>query len=234
MRLKWSPPRLLPLTIAAMAALLVVKSVTLVRAATEEGAVPAASGAGGPTAHAATPNGGGAASAAGTAKTVRTRDADAPTAPVQNASAPPVEDAERGVLLDLRHRREALDARAQALDARAAVMQAAQAKLAARVDELAALQARLEAMEAGRQQHQAENWSGLVKVYETMKPRDAAAIFDALDMQVLLAVLDRMQERRVAPILAAMQPDRARLATQMLAEMRLRSTSVASAPDPKS
>ncbi len=63
-------------------------------------------------------------------------------------------------------------------------------------------------------------WAGLVQTYEAMKPREAAAIFDALDMQVLLQVLDRMQERRAAPVLAAMQPDRARLATQMLAEMR--------------
>jgi flagellar motility protein MotE (MotC chaperone) len=61
-----------------------------------------------------------------------------------------------------------------------------------------------------------------VHVYEAMKPRDAATIFDALDMQVLLQVLDRMQDRKAAPVLAAMQPDRARLATQLLAEMRLR------------
>jgi flagellar motility protein MotE (MotC chaperone) len=92
---------------------------------------------------------------------------------------------------------------------------------------LAALQARLEGLEAGRQRHDSENWSGLVKVYEAMKPRDAAAIFDVLDMQVLLQVLDRMQERRAAPVLAAMQPDRARLATQLLAEMRTRAVTPA-------
>ena len=46
-----------------------------------------------------------------------------------------------------------------------------------------------------------------------MKPRDAAAIFNDLDMPVLLQVLDRMKEAKAAPILAAMQPDRAREAT---------------------
>jgi flagellar motility protein MotE (MotC chaperone) len=130
--------------------------------------------------------------------------------------------AERSLLLDLRKRRDQLDARAAMLDQREAVQAAAAAKLSARMDQLAALQARLEAMEASRQHHATENWSGLVHVYEAMKPRDAATIFDALDMQVLLQVLDRMQDRKAAPILAAMQTDRARLATQLLAEMRVR------------
>jgi flagellar motility protein MotE (MotC chaperone) len=92
---------------------------------------------------------------------------------------------------------------------------------------LTALQAKLEALEAARAQHDSANWSGLVHVYETMKPRDAATIFDALDMQVLLGVLDRMAERKAAPILAAMQPDRARLATQLLVEMRTRAVTPA-------
>ena len=57
-----------------------------------------------------------------------------------------------------------------------------------------------------------------MKVYESMRPRDAASIFDVLDMHVLLEVLDRMNDRKAAAILAAMQPERARMATQMLAQ----------------
>jgi flagellar motility protein MotE (MotC chaperone) len=133
-----------------------------------------------------------------------------------------VSDAERSLLLDLRHRRDMLDARERAQEQRDAVMAAAEKKLAARVAELNALQAKLESLEAARQSHDSANWTSLVHIYETMKPRDAATIFDALDMQVLLGVLDRMSERKAAPILAAMQPERARLATQMLAELRTR------------
>jgi flagellar motility protein MotE (MotC chaperone) len=143
---------------------------------------------------------------------------------------PPVSDAERSLLLDLRRRRAALDERSKALDQRNAVLGAAETKLAARVDQLSALQARLEQLDTDRRAHDDANWTGLVHVYETMKPRDAAAIFDALDMQVLLAVLDRMQPRKLAPVLAAMQPDRARLATQMLAEMRTRGITPAASP----
>ena len=87
----------------------------------------------------------------------------------------------------------------------------------ARVDELQALQKRLEALEAARKQREDASWHGLVKLYEAMKPRDAATIFNDLDMPVLLQVVDRMKEAKAAPVLAAMQPDKARDLTAKLA-----------------
>jgi flagellar motility protein MotE (MotC chaperone) len=204
-------PRLLPATIATMALLLLVKSATLVWAATAE--TPTA-----PPPPAAKMQAGAPMPAPMPAPM-----SAPPPAPAAKPVDPPMSEAERGLLLDLRHRRAELDARARALDQRDAVMAAAQARLSARVDELTALQAKLEALETARQSHDSANWVGLVHVYETMKPRDAATIFDALDMQVLLPVLDRMSDRKAAPILAAMQPDRARLATQLLAELRTKS-----------
>lgn len=204
-------PRLLPPTIAAMLGLLLLKSVGLVQAAQGPGDAPKTP-AMAPAAPAAAANPG---PVAGPPKAAAMPKPDAPA---------PVSAAERALLLDLRHRREELDTRARALEARGAVLEAAEHKLAGRVEELSDLQARLEALERERRLRDSANWTGLVRIYEAMKPRDAAAIFDSLDMQVLLGVLDRMQERRAAPILAAMQPDRARLATQMLAELRVKST----------
>ena len=61
---------------------------------------------------------------------------------------------------------------------------------------------------------------GLVKIYEAMKPLDAAAIFNEMEMPILLEVIDKMSERKVAPILAGMSPKRARDVTQELAELR--------------
>lgn len=224
LRPRLARPRLLPLTIAAMVALFGVKSVILVQAAAEE-----------PASLAGTPSPAQSTQApATTTRTGHTQLVISPTKPTTiPALNPPVSDGERAILLDLRRRHEGLDARTHALDEREAEIGAADRRLAGRVKQLAALQARLETLEAGRQQHSAENWAGLVKVYEAMKPREAAVIFDVLDMQVLLQVLDRMQERRAAPVLAAMQPDRARLATQLLAEMRTRAVSLPiAAPSP--
>ena len=211
-------PRLLTTTIAAMSALFVVKSVALVQAAAEEPG-------GGLSAQAEPAPAAKSPAAPMQAAMPATTTAQSTAQATAQAVAPaPMSEGERAVLMTLRARREALDARGRALDQRAAEMAAADKRLEERVAQLTALQTHLEALEADRQTHRAENWTGLVKTYEAMKPREAAAIFDALDMQVLLQVLDRMAERRAAPVLAAMQPDRARLATQLLAEMRTRST----------
>ena len=216
-------PRLLPLTMVTMSALLLVKTFLLVEAAAEEAAPPA-------KAEQATPASPAQPAVPGaTPMTAPAPDTQAVTKPPE---PPAISDAERAVLLDLRQRRETLEATSRALDLRQAELAAADRRLSERVQQLSALQARLESMESDREKHQSENWAGLVKIYENMKPRDAAAIFDALDMQVLLQVLDRMQERRAAPVLAAMQPERARLATQLLAEMRTRAITPPPA-DPK-
>ena len=249
--------RLLPLTMVAMALLLVVKSAVVVRAAIPTSAelrattnvapatpVPAPAAASAPVPAAAAPA---FVPVAAALAFVPVAAAPAPVpvaAPVRNvppglapptpsaaASAPiastrakppnePISDSERDLLLDLRRRRADLELRETALGAREAVLSGAERRLFVRVDELTALQARLEALETGRRQHDEANWRGLVKLYEAMRPRDAAVIFNDLDRAVLLAVLDRMKEAKAAPVLAAMLPDRARQATTELAQMR--------------
>jgi flagellar motility protein MotE (MotC chaperone) len=62
-----------------------------------------------------------------------------------------------------------------------------------------------------------------------MKPRDAAVIMNDLDGQVLIQVLDRMKESKAAPVLAAMDPARARSATAKLAELRTQSSTLSTA-----
>ena len=191
--------RLLPITIFALAGLLAVKSAQLVRAA-----VPV---------HDATSQ-----------VTAAQGAIPAPTQPAAikptEQTAPPVDDAERKLLLDLRQRREELDGRDAALATRESVLTAAEQKLAARIGELQALQTKLEALDSARKQREDTGWQGLVKLYETMKPRDAATIFNDLDMPVLLQVVNRMKEAKAAPVLAAMQPDKARDLTTKLAQMR--------------
>jgi flagellar motility protein MotE (MotC chaperone) len=68
-----------------------------------------------------------------------------------------------------------------------------------------------------------------VKVYEAMKPRDAATIFNDLGMPVLLAVVDRMKETKAAAILAAMTPEKARDVTMQLAQVRTKPAAAADA-----
>ncbi len=139
---------------------------------------------------------------------------------------PPVSPAERQLLLDLRSRRAELDARERVLAQREGLLDAAEHRLTGRVAELAALQTKLEQLEKARHEHDEANWAGLVKVYETMKPREAASIFNDMDMPVLVQVIDRMKEAKAAQVLGAMQPDRARLVTAQLAAQRTQSVTV--------
>ena len=51
-------------------------------------------------------------------------------------------------------------------------------------------------------------------------PKDAARIFDTLDIDILVDVMANMSERKMSPILAAMNPERARTVTIMLAQQK--------------
>jgi flagellar motility protein MotE (MotC chaperone) len=153
--------------------------------------------------------------------------APTPAAPVSATPAPappaaptPEAAAERAVLEQLRARRAEIEAREQAAIQREVIVAAAERRLSQRIEELSALQARLEAMERERSQREETGLRGLVRLYEGMRPRDAAAIFDELEMPVLLPIVDRMREARAAPVMAAMRPERARALTAELAKLR--------------
>ena len=64
------------------------------------------------------------------------------------------------------------------------------------------------------------NGPDLVKLYEGMRPRDAAVIFNGLDKPVLLEILGRMKPAKAAPVIASMQPENARQVTADLAAQR--------------
>jgi flagellar motility protein MotE (MotC chaperone) len=145
-------------------------------------------------------------------------------APPAPAAPEPVAEAERALLEQLRARRTEIESREQAVAAQEVVLQAAERRLARRVEELSALQQRLEALDRGRAEREEAGWRGLVRTYEAMRPRDAASIFDELEMPVLVEILDRMAERKAAPVIGAMRPERARMVTAELARHRARRT----------
>ena len=238
-------PRLLPITCAAMALLLLVKSAGLVWAETAETAAApsrpsAAAAPPSPKADAAKPDPKPGPNnptqkppwQAGATDPTKAAGCTNNGAVVPVPPEPAVSDSERALLTDLRQRRLALDARESEISTPATTLAAVETRLNARVQELKALQSGLEDLEKQRKQRDEANWSGLVKLYEMMKPHDAATIFNDLDMTVLLQVLDRMKEAKSALVLSAMQPERARQVTEGLAQMRAKANTVQPPPDP--
>ena len=83
--------------------------------------------------------------------------------------------------------------------------------------ELKATEARITVATQQKDEAQAARFKGLVTMYENMKPRDAAKIFDRLDTGVLLEVVSKIEPRKMADILALMSPDAAQHLTVELA-----------------
>jgi flagellar motility protein MotE (MotC chaperone) len=215
-----SVPRLLPSTIAVLAMLLLLKCGILLQGVLTHGPKPDS----------------GMVAAATAATTEQIQEpvkpppagkgspaaAPPPTSAPAPASAgpPPVSESEKALLLELRRRRMDLDTRAEEIKAHESVMTATEEKLSARVNELQSLQKKLQGLDVAQKQKEDAGWQGLVKLYETMKPKEAATIFNDLSMPVLLQLLDRMKEAKAASIMAAMNPEKARDVTSELAQMR--------------
>ena len=120
----------------------------------------------------------------------------------------------------LTERREELDRRSRELDQRDALLTAAQQRIDQKVTELTELRTNIEGLLRQVDEKQTAQLESLVKIYETMKPKDAARIFEALEMPVLLDVVERMREGKSAPVLAAMDPLKAKEVTASLVERR--------------
>jgi flagellar motility protein MotE (MotC chaperone) len=121
------------------------------------------------------------------------------------------------IVTRLGERRDTLDAREQELDMRLALIEAAEKRLEERTAALKALEARVNALVEEKKSDEKEQFAGIVAMYETMKPKEAAVIFDTLDTQMLVRVVRAMNPRKVAPILARMEPMKAKALTSGLA-----------------
>jgi flagellar motility protein MotE (MotC chaperone) len=143
------------------------------------------------------------------------------------SAAPPPSYGEQGfsaseveILQDLAKRRDELDKREQQIGQREALLKAAGVEVDRKIAELNKLRSELEDLLNKQKTAEDERINSLVKIYENMKPKDAANIFNTLDMEVLLPVIAKISERKASPILAAMDPDKAREVTIKLAEQR--------------
>jgi flagellar motility protein MotE (MotC chaperone) len=152
--------------------------------------------------------------------------AEAPPPPLLNGTPVPldvdrpVSPAERAILESLQKRRAELDARTHDLDIREDLLRAAEKRVAGRIEELKDLQARVDTALQQRDEAEAARFKNIVTMYENMKAKDAAKIFDGLDIKVLLDVAKEINPRRMSDILAQMTPENAQ---RLTVEMAVRS-----------
>ncbi len=117
---------------------------------------------------------------------------------------------EMDLLKELSKRRDIIDKEKTDLNVREQILKATENKIDKKVVELKALQTQLENLMKQYEKKENSKILSLVKIYETMKPKDAAKIFNELEMPVLLRVVSNMKEVKVAPVIASMDPAKAR------------------------
>jgi flagellar motility protein MotE (MotC chaperone) len=127
--------------------------------------------------------------------------------------------AERAILERLQERRQELDTRARELDIRESLIQGAEKRMDAKLAEIKDAEGRIKVETAQQDDAEVARFKGLVTMYENMKPRDAAKIFDRLDIAVLIQMASQINPRKMSDILAQMSPDSAERLTVELASM---------------
>jgi flagellar motility protein MotE (MotC chaperone) len=134
--------------------------------------------------------------------------------PVQDQ---PVSPSERAVLERLQSRRQELDARAREMDIRESLLKSAEKRVETQVQDMKATESRITAATEQKSQADAERFKGIVTMYENMKPKDAAKVFDRLEMPVLFEIASKIAPRKMSDILGQMSPDVAERLTMEMA-----------------
>ena len=127
---------------------------------------------------------------------------------------------EINVLERLVDRRTELDRRNQELDMRDNLLKATESRIDEKIAKLKEMEATLNDLLKLHDKQEKAQLDSLVKIYEKMKPKDAARIFNGLEMDILIDVASLMKEAKMADILAAMNSQQANKLTVELATRR--------------
>jgi flagellar motility protein MotE (MotC chaperone) len=127
-----------------------------------------------------------------------------------------VSPAERAILERLQNRRQEIEARQREIDIRESLLKAAEKRIESKVEEMKAVESRISATAAEQKAAEAQRLKGLVTMYEGMKPKDAARVFDRLEMGVLIEIATQIAPRKMSDIMGLMQSEAAeRLTVEM-------------------
>jgi flagellar motility protein MotE (MotC chaperone) len=160
---------------------------------------------------------------------VKKEDAPKPAAPAVETPKPDgvvvfpdqnpqsVSASERAILERLQARRQELEQRAREIEIRESLLKSAEKRIEGRVEEMKATETRISTAAGQKAEQDAARFKGIITMYEGMKPKDAAKVFDRLEMSVLYEIASQIAPRKMADILGLMQPEAAERLTVELA-----------------
>ncbi len=126
--------------------------------------------------------------------------------------------AEMRLLQELEKRRIELDRRSQALDLRERLVSLAEIRVVEQSGRLTVLKGELEQLLANLSKKEDQELEQLARIYSAMKPASAAEVLNGLDNTIVYDIFVRMKQATTAKIIEKMNPSKARIITQMLAE----------------
>jgi flagellar motility protein MotE (MotC chaperone) len=153
-------------------------------------------------------------------------DTLAPAAPETNPG--PTAEEVKLTLASLEEKRLEIEKEKERLTEQEARLESLKEELELKIDELARIRKAVEAALAVKEKQETETvrlareqeeakLKHLVKVYTSMKPKNAAALIDKLDMEVVLQLFSRMKGQQIGQILTYVSVDRAALVSERLA-----------------
>ncbi len=122
------------------------------------------------------------------------------------------------LLQELEARRIELDRRAQALDLRERIVDLSEQRLKEKIKTLTQLETDLNKLLDKLSDKEEDELQQLAKIYSAMKPASAAAVLDKLDNAIVYDLFRRMGNKSTAKIMEKMNPAKARVVSEMLAE----------------
>src|SRR4051812_31555906 len=129
---------------------------------------------------------------------------------------PQIPASERAILERLQSRRQEIESRQREIDIRESLLKSAEKRIENKVEEMKAVESRISATQAEQKAAEAQRMKGLVTMYEGMKPKDAARVFDRLEMGVLIEIASQIAPRKMSDIMGLMSPEAAeRLTVEM-------------------
>jgi len=144
-----------------------------------------------------------------------------------------VSPSERAILERLQARRQELEQRAREIEIRESLLKSTEKRIEGRVEEMKATEAKISTATGQKAEQDAARFKGIITMYEGMKPKDAAKVFDRLEMSVLYDIASQIAPRKMSDILGLMQPEAAERLTVELARRAGTDKSTSTAELPK-
>lgn len=124
---------------------------------------------------------------------------------------------ETRILEKLSMRRVALVERSGDLDMREKLLRATESRIEGQISSLKKIEAQIQALLEAHSDVEQAQLDSLVKTYSAMKAKEAARIFNGLEMPVLISIIEKMKPKVMAKVLAKMSPTMAKELTMELA-----------------